>query len=140
MLTNLSKKGPDETLRELMNSSFPLSQLLDDDRMQSRFDWVCLMTQILEKVATCTEARERIAMILTRIPNTKYIDGLYAMVRERDPISDEFRYDFLQSFLKMAQRLLAIVPNSSADLTKIFERIELLFTKSPSNTPVSDAR
>ena len=129
-------KQPDEILSEMLRPNFPLAALLNDERMKSKYEWILHMTTLLERVTTCIDARERIAMILKEVPRTSYLEGVYDAVRSRDSITDELRYDFLQLFLKMSNKFLALTPYSASDLTKIFERIELVFTKTKSKSPV----
>lgn len=136
LLKSLVEKTPVEILSDLLNPKFPLSALLNGDQMRDRFDWVFLMTRILERVTTCEGARERISMVLTQLPQTSYVDGIHAMVRTRDSVTDELRYDLLQSFLKMFNRFLALVPQSSESLLKVSERIELLLKKTKSDSLV----
>lgn len=94
------------------------------------------MTKLLEQITKCIGSRERIVMILQQLPKTSYIDGVYNEVRQLDAITDDLRYDFIQSFLKIAIVFLSTIPYSADDLTKIFERIELAFTKSKSTSIV----
>ena len=129
-------KQPDEILSDMLHSNFPLAALLNDQQMRSKYDWTFAMTRLLEQLTTCDGARERVAMILKEVPGTAYLDGAYEAVRARDVITDELRYDFLQSFLKMSNKFLSLTPYCASDLTKIFERIELAFTKTKSETQV----
>lgn len=129
-------KQPDEILSEMLNQNFPLAALLNDQQMRSKYEWTFNMTKLLEKLTTCDGARERVAMILKEVPRTAYLDGVYEAVRGRDVITDELRYEFLQSFLKMSNKFLSLTPYCASDLTKIFERIELAFTKTKSETQV----
>jgi hypothetical protein len=94
------------------------------------------MTILLEKITKCEGSRERIVMIIEQLPGTSYIEGVYDEVRKTDPITDQLRFNFIQSFLQISIKFLSMIPHSADDLTKIFERIELQFTKIKSESPV----
>ncbi len=136
MLTKLCNKQPDEILAEMLHPNFQLKRFLNDNRMRTRYDWIFEMTKLLELITECTGSRERIVMIFEQLPKTKYLDGVYDEIRKTDTITDELRYNFIQSFLKISTTFLAMIPHSADDLTKIFERLELQFIKVKSQTPV----
>ena len=136
MLTRLADKSPDDILSDLLKPNFSLKALLKHPRMKTEYDWVFHMTRILERVTRCEGAEQRIAMVLTQIPSTDYVEGVYSFVRQQDPITDELHYDFLRSFLKMFTRLLALLPLSAESLMTISERIELTVGKTASTLPV----
>jgi len=136
MLTKLLDKTSDHILAEMLLPHFQLKTFLNDQRMRNRYDWILAMTKLLEKIIKCDGSRERIVMILEQLPNTSYLEGVYDEVRKTHPITDQLRFDFIQLFLKVSNTFLAIIPHSADDLTKIFERIELLFTKVKSESDV----
>jgi hypothetical protein len=136
MLTKLLNKQPDEILGEMLQSNFQLQTFLNDNRMETKYDWIFAMTTLLERITTCIGSRERIALILEKLPDTKYLEGVYNEIRQRDIITDELRYGLIQSFLKVSNQFLAMMPHSANDLTKILERIELMFTKIDSKPSV----
>jgi hypothetical protein len=128
-LTNLLDKPSDQILAEMLRPHFQLKTYLNDQKMRNRYDWILSMTKLLEKITTCNGSRERIVMILEQLPGTLYIEGVYDEVRKLDPITNQLRFELIQLFLKVSNTFLAIIPHSADDLTKIFERIELQFTK-----------
>ncbi|CAF0779112.1 unnamed protein product [Rotaria sordida] len=128
-LTKLLNKQPDEILAEMLRPNFQLKKFLNDNRMRNQYDWILSMTTLLEQVIKCVGSRERVVMILEQLPKTLYIDGVYVEVRKTDIITDQLRFNFIKSFLNISNAFLSMIPNSADDLTKIFERIELLFTK-----------
>lgn len=136
MLTRLLSKQPDEILAEMLHPNFQLKTFLKDNRMRSRYDWIQTMTTLLERITTCIGSRERIVMIFEQLPRTLYLEGVYDEIRKPDPITDQLRFNFIQSFLKVSNKFLAMIPHSADDLTKIFERIELQFHKIKSTSPV----
>jgi hypothetical protein len=75
-------------------------------------------------------------MIFEQLPKTSYLEGVYEEIRKPDSITDQLRYNFIQSFLKMSNKFLSMIPHSADGLTKIFERIELQFLKIKSTSPV----
>jgi Tfp pilus assembly protein PilO len=113
----------------MLRPHFQLKTYLNDQKMRNRYDWILSMTKLLEKITTCNGSRERIVMILEQLPGTLYIEGVYDEVRKLDPITNQLRFELIQLFLKVSNTFLAIIPHSADDLTKIFERIELQFTK-----------
>ena len=137
MLTKLHNKQPDEILAEMLHPNFQLKRFLNDNRMRTKYDWIFEMTKSLEHITECTDlSRERIVMIFEQLPKTQYLEGVYDEIRKTDTITDELRYNFIQSFLKISTTFLAMIPHSADDLTKIFERLELQFTKIKSQTSV----
>lgn len=120
----------------MFNTNFQLKSLLNDKRMRERYDWLMTMTTLLEKITKCIGARERIVMVLEQIPNTLYLEGVYDEVRKTNPVTDQLRFDFIHLFLKLSHKFLSMIPHSADDLTKIFERIELQFTKHKSESEV----
>ncbi len=104
--------------------------------MRNNHDWILTMTILLEKITKCEGSRERIVMIIEQLPGTLYIEGVYDEVRKTDPITDQLRFNFIQSFLQISIKFLSMIPHSADDLTKIFERIELQFTKIKSESSV----
>lgn len=137
MITKLLDRKPDDILAELLNSNFPLDELLNDRRMATSSDWIVNMTTVLEQVTKCQGSRERVAMILSKIPTTNYVKGVHEEVIKRDPITDELPYGFIKSFLNMANEFVSMIPHSANDLITIFERIELNFSKVKTKPPVS---
>ena len=95
------------------------------------------MTEVLSNMIECPYSNERISIILTKLANTKYLEGVYRLANVCDPITDQPDHDFLQMFLKVCMKCLDIVPSSADCLTKIVERIELLIIKKPSTIDVS---
>ena len=136
MLTELLGASPDDVLSEMLQSHFQLNRFLNDNRMKTKYDWILSMTRLLELITTCTTARERITMILEQVPDSSYIEGVYTEIRNRDFPLGPLRFHFIQSFLKVSIKFLAMLPHSSEKLIKVFERIAALFTKSVLDTPV----
>jgi Tfp pilus assembly protein PilO len=136
MLTKLLDKPADHILGEMLHANFQLKKFLNDKQMRQNYNWIFSMTTLLEKITACKGSRERIVMILEQLPNTPYLEGVYDEVRKTDAVTDQLRFDFIQSFLKISETFLAMIPHSADDLTKIFERIELQFTKVKSESPV----
>ncbi len=136
MLSQLLNKQPDEILAEMLHPNFQLKTFLNDHRMRKRYDWILTMTTLLEHISTCVGSRERIVMIFEQLPKTSYLEGVYEEIRKPDSITDQLRFNFIQSFLKISNKFLSMIPHSAYDLTKIFERIELLFLKIKSTSPV----
>jgi hypothetical protein len=136
MLTKLLDKTSDQILAEMLHPNFQLKTFLNDKRMRNRYDWIFSMTTLLEKITKCNGSRDRILMILEQLPNTLYLEGVYDEVRKLDPITDQLRFNFIQLFLKISNTFLAIAPHSASDLEKVFERIELHFTKIKSESSV----
>lgn len=120
----------------MVRPNFQLKQFLDDKRMRARYDWISSMTILLEKITQCSESRERISTILEQLPDTLYLEGVYDEVRKSDPDTNQLRFEFMRLFLKISNTFLAMMPHSADGLTKIFERIELLFTKTESESNV----
>ncbi|CAM4799643.1 unnamed protein product [Rotaria magnacalcarata] len=134
-LIKLLDKQQDEILAEMLRPNFQFKRFLRDNRMRNNFNWISTMTKLLEQIVKCIGSRERIVMILQQLPKTSYIEGVYNEVRQLDALTDDLRYDFIQSFLKISIVFISMIPHSADDLTKIFERIELLFTKTKSSSP-----
>ncbi|CAF1167216.1 unnamed protein product [Rotaria sordida] len=128
-LMKLLDKSPEEILTGMLDPNFQLNKFLNDKRMQERDDWVSSMTILLEKMTQCTESRERITMILEQLPNTLYLEGVYNKIRKLDPTTNQFNFKLIELFLKISNTLLAMIPHSADGFTKIFDRIELQFTK-----------
>ncbi len=120
----------------MLHSNFRLKQFLNDKRMQERYDWIFSMTKLLEKLTQCIDSRERIVMIFEQLPNTLYLEGVYDEIRKSDPIKNQLRFKFIELFLKISNKFLSMIPHSADGLTKIFERIELQFTKTKSQSDV----
>ncbi|UJR33622.1 hypothetical protein I4U23_021057 [Adineta vaga] len=135
MMKNLLDEQPDDILTGMLDPKFQLKALLKDRNMKSNYEWILAMTTLLEKITTCNGARDRIALILEKIPQTSYTEGVYEAVRIPDVITDQLRFDFIQSFLKVSNTFLSIIPHLADDLTRIFERIELTFTKIKTPSP-----
>ena len=135
-LTNLINKTPDEILNEMLRRDFQLKMYLNNNRMRSRYDWISTMTTLLEQITKCSGSRERIVMILEQLLKSSYVEGVYGEVRTVDPITGQLRFHFIQSFLKVSRFFLATIPHSADELTKIFERLELAFTKVKFKSPV----
>ncbi len=136
MLTKLCEKSSEQILADMLHNNFQLKRFLNDKRMRNNHDWILTMTILLEKITKCEGSRERIVMIIEQLPGTSYIEGVYDEVRKTDPITDQLRFNFIQSFLQISIKFLSMIPHSADDLTKIFERIELQFTKIKSESPV----
>ena len=136
MLTRLLDKQPDDILTEMLHPNFQLKRFLNDNRMKGKYDWILTMTKLLEQLTKCTISRERIVMVYEQLPKTSYLEGVYEEIRKLDSITDELRYDFIQLFLKVSNKFLAMIPHLADDLTKILERIELKFGKQKSQLPV----
>jgi len=136
MLTKLLDKPSDQILAEMLLPYFQLKTFLNDQRMRNRYDWILSMTKLLERITKCEGSRERIVMILEQLPNTRYLEGIYDEVRKLDPITNQLRFELIQPFLKVSNTFLGIIPHSADDLIKIFERIELQFTKLKSESHV----
>ena len=120
----------------MVHPNFQLKKFLNDKRMKARYDWISSMTILLEKITLCNESRERISAILEQLPDTLYLEGVYDEVRNFDPDTNELRFEFIRLFLKISNTFLAMMPQSADGLTKIFERIELLFTKTETESNV----
>ncbi|CAF0782423.1 unnamed protein product [Rotaria sp. Silwood1] len=133
-LTKLLTRQPDEILAEMLHPNFQFRKFLNDNRMRNRYDWISSMTKLLEQIIKCVGSRERIVMILEQLPKTSYLDGVYDEVRKTDVITDQLRFDFIKLFLNISNAFLSMIPHSADDLTKIFERIELQFTKVQTKT------
>ena len=129
MLTKLLPKDPDEILAEMLHPNFQLKTFLNDNRMKDRYDWILSITTLLERITECVGSRERLVIIFDEIPGTKYLEGVYDEIRKLDVITDQLRYNFIQSFLNVSNKFLSLIPHSADDLIKILERVELLFTK-----------
>jgi hypothetical protein len=136
MLTKSLNKQPDEILAEMLNPNFQLKTILNDNRMRTRYDWILAMTSLLESITKCIGSRERIVIIFEQLPRTSYLEGVYDEVRKLDSITDQLRFNFIQSFLKVSNKFLAMIPHSADGLTNILERVELLFTKVTSKSSV----
>ncbi len=139
-LTKLFDKSSDDILAEMLHSNFRLKQFLNDKRMQERYDWIFSMTKLLEKLTQCIGSRERIVMIFEQLPNTLYLESVYDEILELDPKTNQLRFQFIELFLKISNKFLSMIPHSAVDLTKIVERIELQFTKTKSQSDVTNNR
>ncbi|CAF4369011.1 unnamed protein product [Rotaria sp. Silwood2] len=128
-LTKLVDKSSDDILTEMLHPNFQLNKFLNDKRMQERYDWIFSMTTLLEKITQCIESRERIVMIFEQLPGTLYLEGVYDEVRKVDPNTNQLRFKFIELFLQISNKFLAMIPHSADGLTKIFERIELQLSK-----------
>lgn len=136
MMSELLNKSPDEVLRKMLHPNFELKALLKDRQMKINYNWTLAMTTLLEKISTCDGPREDIVTIFAKIPRTSYVDGVHEEITKPDVITDELRFEFVQSFLKMSIRFLDLIPHSADDLTKVFERLELHFFKNKTTSPV----
>ena len=136
MLTQMLDKQSDEILAEMAEPNFPLKTFLNDERMEMQHDWIITMTKLFERITRCTDVRGHLYPVLGQIQDTEYLEGVYNLVRQLDSKTNQLRFDFLQSFLNISNRLLALLPHLAVHLTKIFERIELGLTKINPNTPV----
>ena len=136
MLTKLIEKSPDAILTEMIHPNFQLDKFFNDKRMQERYDWIVLMTKLLEKVTKCMESNERIIVIFEKLPNTIYLEGVYEAVRQTNSNTKQPNFDLISSFLHVSNTLLAMMPYSADVLIKIIERIELQFTKYKSESYV----
>jgi hypothetical protein len=136
MLTNLVNKQPDEILGEMLHPNFQLKTILNDNRMRTRYDWILAMTTLLESITKCIGSRERIVIIFEQLPRTSYLEGVHEEIRKPDSNTDQLRFNFIQSFLKVSNKFLAMIPHSADGLTNILERVELLFTKVTSKSSV----
>ncbi|CAF1076922.1 unnamed protein product [Adineta ricciae] len=133
-LVNLMDKSPDDVLTVMLDKNFQLRKFLNDKRMTERFDWISSMTTLLEKTTQCVESREHLGSIFGQLPDTPYLEGVYEDIRKPDPNTYQLRFQFIELFLKIANQFLAMMPHSSGCLIKILERIELLMSKSSSDT------
>ncbi|CAF1289347.1 unnamed protein product [Adineta steineri] len=129
MLTQMLDKQPNEILAEMIQINFSIKQFLNDKRMETEKDWIVTITKLFERITTCTDTPERLQFVLKQIPNTVYVEGVYNAVRQLDSKTNQLCFGFLQSFLNMSNKFLALLPHLAIDLEKIFERIELAFTK-----------
>lgn len=120
----------------MLRPHFQLNKFLNDKRMRERYDWIYSMTKLLEKITHCTQSRERILTIFEQLPDTLYLEGVYDEIRKFDPDTNQLRFKFLELFLKISNKFLAMIPHSADSFTKIFERIELQLTKSTSKSCV----
>ena len=136
MLTQMLDKQSNEILNEMVHPDFPLKTFLNDKRMETQNDWIVTMTKLFERITMCTDAPGCLRVVLEQIRYTVYVEGVYNAVRQSDSNTNQLRFDFLQSFLNMSNRLLALSPHLAIHLMKIFERIELGFTKINLNTLV----
>ena len=133
MLKQMLEEHSDDILVEMTQPNFPLKAFLNDKRMEIQNEWIVTMTKLFERITTCTNAGRRLCLVLEEIPGTVYVEGVYNTVRQPDSNTNQLRFGFLQSFLNMSNRLLALSPHLASHLTKIFERIALEFTKIHSN-------
>lgn len=136
-LTKLYNKSSNEILTEMLTENFQLKKFLNDKRMQEKYDWIVSMTKLLEKMTECTESRERMAMIFEQLPNTLYLEGIYDAVRNVNPDTKQLNINLITSVLRVSNMFLSMIPYSADGLIKIFERIELQFSKNATDTPVS---
>lgn len=136
-LTKLYNKSSNEILTEMLTENFQLKKFLNDKRMQEKYDWIVSMTKLIEKMTECTESRERMAMIFEQLPNTLYLEGIYDAVRNINPDTKQLNTNLITSFLRVSKMFLSMIPYSTDGLIKIFERIELQFSKTATDTPVS---
>jgi hypothetical protein len=137
MLTQLLLQEPEEILSAMLQPDFQLKNRLCNRTFNNSIECVICMTNIFERILTCTAAKEKMSKIIQQIPGTAYIEGLYAFVCERDLITNQLNWNFCRSFLKMADGYFDLLPNSAIELTKIFERMELKILKDYSDTPVT---
>ncbi|CAF3694346.1 unnamed protein product [Rotaria sp. Silwood1] len=128
-LVKLVNKSSDEILNELLHPNFQLDKLLNDKRMQERYDWIYSMTILLEKITKCIRSNERIRKVFEKLSDTLYLEGVYDEVPKVDPNTNQLRFNFIELFLKISNTFLVMIPYSADALTKIFERIELQFSK-----------
>jgi hypothetical protein len=113
----------------MFHPNFQLNKFLNDKRMRERYDWIFSMTTLLEKITQCIESHERIVMIFEQLPGTLYLEGVYDEVRKVDPNTNQLRFKFIELFLQISNKFLAMIPHSADGLTKIFDRIELKLSK-----------
>ncbi|CAF4970503.1 unnamed protein product [Rotaria sp. Silwood1] len=135
-LVKLVNKSSDEILNELLHPNFQLDKLLNDKRMQERYDWIYSMTILLEKITKCIRSNERIRKVFEKLSDTLYLEGVYDEIRKVDPIKNQLRFNFIELFLKISNTFLVMMPDSANALTKIIERIELQFSKNISESRV----
>ncbi|CAF0774800.1 unnamed protein product [Didymodactylos carnosus] len=129
MLLEMSNKEPDILIIDVLRPYFQFKTFLNDDRMKIKYDWIKTMTDILEKIISCTEQRERVAQILSMILGSKYLDGVHEEIRKPDNKTKQLKYDFIHSFLKISDYMLTIMPHSENDLSKIIERVQVTLPK-----------
>ncbi|CAF0975352.1 unnamed protein product [Rotaria sordida] len=128
-LTKLIDKSSDDILAEMLHPNFQLNKFLNDKRMRERYDWIYSMTKLLEKTTQCIGSRERILIVFKQLPDTRYLEGVYDEIKKFDPNTNELRFKFIELFLKISNIFIDMIPHSVNGLSKIFERIELLFIK-----------
>lgn len=136
MLLKLFEKSPEEILTDILQPRFQLQQVLNDKQMREKDNFIRKMTDILAKVTECEGSQERLFMALQQLPNTAYVEGVYEEIRKPNPITDQLRFDFIQSFLQISIKILSVIPHSADGLAKIFERIELNLNKVKSESAV----
>lgn len=136
-LVKLFERSSEEIIDEMLQPRFQLKQVLNDKLMRENNNWTVKMTALLGKVSQFEGSRERVVSILQQLPGTVYLDGVYDEIRKLNPLNDELRFDFIQLFLRISLKIVSMIPHSTDDFTRIFERIELQLTKSKSTSPVS---
>ncbi len=94
------------------------------------------MTILLEKITKCIGSNEHMRMVFEKLSDTLYLEGVYDEIRKVDSITNQLRFNFIELFLKISNTFLAMIPDSADALTKIFERIELQFSKNKSESRV----
>ncbi|CAF5020905.1 unnamed protein product [Rotaria sp. Silwood1] len=128
-LIKLVDKSSDEILIEMLHPNFQLNKFLNDKRMKERYDWIHSMTILLEKITKCIGSNDHIRNVFEQLPDTLYLEGVYDEVPKVDPNTNQLRFNFIELFLKVSNTFLVMIPYSADVLTKIFERIELQFSK-----------
>ncbi|CAF1002415.1 unnamed protein product [Didymodactylos carnosus] len=129
-LCELADKDLHLLISEILKVRFKV--YLNDKRMGTDYKWIKIMTTILENV-TLTGDCEGISQILIMIPGTIYMNGVHEEIRKPDINTNQLKYDFIQSFLRIADYLLTIMPHSESELSKILERIEIIIAKTNEN-------
>jgi hypothetical protein len=120
----------------MLHPNFQLNKFLNDKRMQERYDWINSMTILLEKITKCIGSNEQMRIVFEQLPHTRYLEGVYDKIREVDPITNQLHFNLIELFLKISNTFLVMIPDSPDALTKIFERLELQFSKNKSESRV----
>lgn len=132
----LCEKSPDEIFDEISKPSFSLVHVLNDRKMSEQFEFISTMIQIFGKLVCSEKKRDDIVKILREISNTKFIVGVNKLVGEKDPNTNELYYDIIQSFLRLANTYMSMLPSTANDIVETVEKIEYRLTKNQSDSKV----
>ena len=94
------------------------------------------MTTLLEKMTHCVQSREQSVAVYEQLPGTHYLEGVYNEIKSIDPITNQLRFQFIELFLKISNKCIALLPSLADALAKVLERAELLLTKNKSESNV----